>query len=118
MKNNDIPNKRNSKTDQDRAGDLIDTVKVRTVSLLLSRPATMTLPTSAAHIHQQADRKDNDPFLQRMGGRKGGGVSQPEKDNAGIKGIDDKARGKDPGHIPFPKPLLAPPRSRQRLPLF
>lgn len=61
-----------------------------------------------AHIHQQTYGKNNNTFLQRMRYRKDSSISQPEQDNPGVQGIDDKSRRKDPGRIPLAKTCRAP----------
>src|SRR6202040_2927280 len=76
------------------------------------------LPYVRTHIHQEAYGKNSDALLQRMGKRKDGGISQPEEDDSGIEGIDDKARCEDPGYISFAEPGGIPFRIRGQVHLF
>ena len=104
MQNNNIIREDNAKDDQQAAGDLIDHGQHFHGQFAPQFTSHHYLAGICAHIDQQANGKDNDALVEGKPGGEQGRVSQPEKDDAGVQGIDDKARGKDAGHIPLSKP--------------
>lgn len=76
---------------QDGAGDLINDNKSFEGELVPQLSGHHDLEDVGAHIDQQADGEDDDPFLQCVICGENGCITQPEQDDAWIECIDEEA---------------------------
>ena len=99
-----VPHQGDPKTHEDSTGDLIDHGKVLHRQFIAEFARHHHLSDISRHIDEEANGKDDDPLAEGMAHRKNGGITQPEKDHAGVKRIDDEPGGKDPGHVALAEP--------------
>lgn len=83
--------KREAEDDKDRAGDLIDDGQCAQGELVSQLAGHHDLSHVCGHIYQKTNGENDDPFLECVVHREDGGITQPEEDDAGIEGIDDKS---------------------------
>jgi len=96
-----VPKQGDAEADEDGAGDLIDHGKGPDRQFICKLARHHYLSNIGGHIYKEADGKNDDAFVEGMVDGENGGISEPEEDHAGVEGIDDKAGGKDPGHVAF-----------------
>ena len=82
---------RQAKNDKQRSGDLIDDGKCAQGELAAQAAGHHHFQHIGAHIYQQTNGKDYDPILKSMINRKYGSIAEPEEDDPGVEGIDNKS---------------------------